>query len=142
MPLDSQSQAKLLLNHKITFAYLQTSLPEAWYSLSCQQHDPGHQRLRRPQKGQPESPVMLQLRGSPAQRFQDPRYRSRSVPSVFSKSRSLKLTVSQGKTCRHLHCRFGATARTCLLTHVSAHASGKSFSFCIPWLPCLQKQGL
>lgn len=61
--------------------------------------------------------------------------------SCVSQRRKLKLTVSQGKTCRNLHFRFGATAKTRLLTRVSAHASGKPFSLFIPWLPCLQKQG-
>lgn len=65
---------------------------------------------------------------------------SRSFSRV-SQRRKPKPTVSQGKTCRNLHFRFGATARTRLLTRVSAHASGKSFSLFIPWLPCLEKQG-
>lgn len=123
VPLHSQSQA----DHEFTFSYFQTSLPELWYRLSCQDTNWG---------------IQVQVQepgGAPA-----PCQPSTGIlaPNVlilhcfFCVSQSKNSTVSQGKT----HFRFGATARTRLLTLVSAHALGKSFSLFIPWLPCLQKQ--
>lgn len=122
VPLNSQS-------HEFTFSYFQTWLPELWCRHSCQDANWGMQ-VQVQEPGDAPAPCQ------PSTGILAPNVLILHLFSCVSQSRKLNSTVSQGKT----HFRFGATARTRLLTHVSAHALGKSFSLFIPWLPCLQKQ--
>lgn len=119
VPIDSQSHVHCLL---VTNQC----------SATCKHH-PGHHSS---DKGKPwcPSPTSTQQRNAGVQ---CPDF---SLFDCVSQRMNLKPAVSQGKTRRSLQFRFGTTARTRLLTHLSMHALGKSFSLFIPWLPCLHKQ--
>lgn len=88
-------------DHEFTFSYFQTSLPELWYRLSCQDINWGIQ-------AQAQEPGDAPAPCQPSTGILAPNVLILHSFSCVSQSRKLNSTVSQGKT----HFRFGATART------------------------------